>query len=255
MGALKGRIIINADILLKTGMHIGAGNNSIEIGGIDSSVVKTYKGEPYIPGSSIKGKLRSLTEIAEGRINISENNRGNIKGDLCQCGKCPVCKIYGVSANNNEEGLPTRIIVRDAFLKEEIRDDMKNKKNGFENLEFTYTESKWENTIDRVTSTANPRVIERVPEGTIFELQIVYTVYNDEDLDNFKYIIDGLEYLQDDYLGGNGSRGYGQVEFKNIKVISKTIKDYKNEKLDEFENLENIQSADIEKIKTEFKIQ
>lgn len=251
MEALKGRIIINADIILKTGMHIGAGNNGIEIGGIDSSVVKTYKGEPYIPGSSIKGKLRSLTEIAEGKV---KTNDKNTKGDLCQCGECPICKIYGVSANSNK-GLPTRIIVRDAFIKEEILENMKNKKNGFEKLEFTYTESKWENTIDRLRSTANPRVIERVPEGTIFELQIIYTVYNNEDLDNLKYIINGLEYLQDDYLGGNGSRGYGQVEFKNIQIISKSIKEYRNEKIEEFYNIEDIKSENIEKIKTEFKVQ
>lgn len=233
MDNVKGRIIIKSDLVVKTGMHIGGGNTSIEIGGIDSSVIKTYKGEPYIPGSSLKGKLRSLSELAYSPVNIAKP---------CKCGKCFVCKIYGVGANSgNSDLMPTRIIVRDAFLKKEVAEKMKNKEEDFKELEFLYTESKWENTIDRYSSKANPRILERVPEGTIFETEIIYTVYNEEDIDNLSYLFNGLRFLEDDYLGGNGTRGYGKVSFENIKIYVKTLDNYTNTcQYAEYRRLEDI---------------
>lgn len=248
MSCMRGRLIFKCDLIVRTGIHIGGGNASIGIGGIDSSVIKTHKGEPYIPGSSIKGKLRSLTELSEGKFDTSE---GEVKP--CNCGKCQVCKIYGVGANSeNKETLPTRIIVRDAFLKKEIAEEMRNKQGDFKELEFLYTESKWENTIDRLSSKANPRVIERVPEGAIFEVEVIYTVYNEEDLDNLRILKEGFELLQDDYLGGNGTRGYGKVEFKNITIIKKTLKHYSNESKDEYESIDKIPVEYINKLKQEF---
>ncbi|SMC29414.1 CRISPR-associated protein Csm3 [Clostridium acidisoli DSM 12555] len=222
---MLGRLIINADLVVKTGLHIGGGNSSVEIGGIDNSVIKNHKGEPYIPGSSLKGKLRSLTELAHNKIGKNEKGE-NLP---CNCGECIICKIYGASAseeNKTQDRLPTRIIVRDAFLKDSIAEDMRKKRGEFKELELAYTESKWENSIDRLTSKANPRLFERVPEGAIFELEVIYTIYNEEDIGNFKYLIEGFKFVEDDYLGGNGTRGYGKVNLENIKFFVKTIDDY-----------------------------
>lgn len=243
MNSIKGRLIIKGDLVVKTGIHIGGGNSSIEIGGIDSSVIKTYKGEPFIPGSSLKGKLRSLTELAYGKGN----------GKPCDCGTCAICKIYGVGANEKTNvTLPTRIIVRDAFLKKEIANEMKNKTGDFKDLEFLYTESKWENTIDRLKSKANPRVIERVPEGAKFDVEVIYTIYNDDDIDNIKTLKEGFQFLEDDYLGGNGTRGYGKVAFENINVEKKTLKNYSSEIIAEFSSLDEIPNGYIEKLKEKF---
>lgn len=244
MSAIKGRLIINCDLMVKTGMHIGGGNNSIEIGGIDSSVIKTYKGEPYIPGSSLKGKLRSLTEIAYGK---GEN------GQPCNCGKCAICKIYGSGANNKSEStMPTRIIVRDALLKQEIAQKMRNKEDEFKELEFLYTESKWENTIDRYSSKAMPRVLERVPEGTVFEVEVIYTIYDDKDIENLKTLKEGFEFLQDDYIGGSGTRGYGKIAFNNIKICKKTLSNYSKESIGEYASLDEIPADYIEKLQKQF---
>ncbi|AWI05774.1 type III-A CRISPR-associated RAMP protein Csm3 [Clostridium drakei] len=222
---MLGRLIINADLVVKTGLHIGGGSSSVEIGGIDNSVIKNHKGEPYIPGSSLKGKLRSLTELAHNKIGKNEKGE-NLP---CNCGECFICKIYGVSAseeNKSTDRLPTRIIVRDAFLKDSIAETMRRKEKDFKDLELSYTESKWENSIDRLTSKANPRLFERVPEGAIFDLEIIYTIYKEEDIENIKNLIEGFQFLEDDYLGGNGTRGYGKVKFENIRFFTKTIKDY-----------------------------
>lgn len=224
---MLGRLIINADLVAKTGLHIGGSSTNVEIGGMENSVIKNHKGEPYIPGSSLKGKLRSLTELAHNKI--SKNGKG--ENLPCNCGECFVCKIYGVSASEENkkkdiEILPTRIIVRDAFLKASIAEAMRKKEGEFKELELVYTESKWENSIDRLNSSANPRPIERVPEGVKFDLEIVYTIYNEGDIENLKYLKEGFQFLEDDYLGGNGTRGYGKVKLENIKFFIKTIDDY-----------------------------
>ncbi|MBE6049606.1 MAG: type III-A CRISPR-associated RAMP protein Csm3 [Clostridium sp.] len=230
MSKIIGRVILKADLVVKTGLHIGGGSSSVEIGGIDNSVIKNYKGQPFIPGSSLKGKMRSLTELVLGHLKPKDD-----KCSPCQCGECSVCKIYGVGAPNNKKDkdkdiqiLPTRVIVRDAFLKPEVAQKMYNKKGDFKELELNYTESKWENQIDRLRSTANPRLIERVPEDAVFETEFIYTVFNKEDIENLNVLIDGFKYLEDDYLGANGTRGYGKVEFKNINISLKKITDYSN---------------------------
>lgn len=250
---MLGRLIINADLVVKTGLHIGSGSASVEIGGIDNSVIKNHKGEPYIPGSSIKGKLRSLTELAHGKI--SKNGKG--ENLPCNCGKCFVCKIYGVSSNvidekekNNIEILPTRIIVRDAFLKASIAEAMRKKEGEFKALELGYTESKWENSIDRLKSSANPRLFERVPEGSIFDLEIVYTIYNENDIENLKFLKEGFQFLEDDYLGGNGTRGYGKVKLENIQFFIKTINNYTSKSFGEVkDSINEVDEAWISKLK------
>lgn len=247
---MLGRLIINADLVVKTGLHIGGSSTSVEIGGIDNSVIKNHKGEPYIPGSSLKGKLRSLTELAYGMVCKEEKTGKNLP---CNCGECFICKIYGVSAsesNNGKDILPTRIIVRDASLKRNIAEAMRKKEGEFKDLELGYTESKWENTIDRLTSVANPRAVERVPEGAIFNLEIIYTIFTEEDIENIKFLKEGFQFLEDDYLGGNGTRGYGKVKLENVQFFTKTIKDYTSKAFGEVkESISEIDDAWIVKLK------
>ncbi len=209
---LKGKIKV------ETGLHIGAGNDVIEIGGMDNPIIRNPKTKmPYIPGSSIKGKMRSLMEWKLGKV--EENN-----GKPCSCGKCVVCRVFGVSAANKTEDKelaskrgPTRLIVRDAELSNESMEAYD--KNG-----VPLIEEKHENTINRITAEANPRPIERVVPGTLFDFEISYRVLDTENDDgkkdeqNFKEVVlKSLALLQLDYLGGGGSRGNGKISFIDLK--------------------------------------
>jgi CRISPR-associated protein Csm3 len=217
---LLGKLIIAGHIEAITGLAIGGSKTDVAIGGIDNNVIKNAEGVPYIPGSSLKGKLRSLLEKQEGLETV------------CKCGKreCAICSIFGTGmpAQNNEAG-PTRLYVRDAMLNEQIKKQMENKQGIFSELELTYTEGKWENTINRLTSKAvHPRQQERVPAGSIFDFNIIYNILLPEDIDRFRHVIGTLRLLEDDYLGGNGSRGYGRVQFNDLTITLKTVKDYEN---------------------------
>ena len=204
---LEKKIIYNGIIKLLTGLHIGGTNASLNIGGPDKFVVRNpINNLPYVPGSSLKGKMRSLIEIAYGESdNGKPSNSINTKSG----------KLFGVSGDNNKSR-PSRIIIRDAEL---ISDESK-----FENTDLPYTESKTEVSIDRITSKANPRTFERVPAGAEFKLSMILNIFEGEDE---KELIDILEnaikLLQDDYLGGNGSRGYGQIKISLDEPIIKKI--------------------------------
>ena len=218
---LYGKLIVSGQIEAVTGLSIGGSKTDVEIGGIDNNVIKDSEGVPYIPGSSIKGKMRSLLEKSFGKTKV------------CQCGEkeCEICNIFGTSAsskNKNIESLPTRLYVRDAKLNPEIREQMENKEGPFSELELTYTEGKWENTIDRLTSEANPRQIERVPAGSKFDFNMIFNLLDSEDTKLFKHMIAAMRLLEDDYLGGNGSRGYGRIRFNNLSIVLKTVNDYEN---------------------------
>jgi CRISPR-associated protein Csm3 len=201
---------ISGKIKLVTGLHIGASNETIEIGGLDQPVMKhpMKPNEPYIPGSSIKGKLRSLIEITEGRI--GKNN----KGGPCDCGKkdCPVCPVFGTSAANRPEELgPTRIVVRDAMLTEEWS---KKFRQGDLPMEIKY-----ENTINRITGTAeHPRPLERVPSGVEFDFSVTFKVFQGDGEDYFRTVLKAMRMLEKDALGGSGSRGSGQVKFVDVAI-------------------------------------
>ncbi len=255
---LQAKLFITGQIELKTGMHIGGSTTALDIGGIDSNVIKTAHGEPYIPGSSLKGKMRSLIGRSrdlyqEGYLVIAGPQQ---EIHMCNDTACDICNIFGRTAGKknyylydekgnkkrnekgelikkvkiiNEDSInPARLYLRDAFLDKKDFDD--RKANGeFSNLELDYTEGKWENTIDRMTSAANPRQLERVPAGAKFLFAMVYNIYEDSDIENLKTVIKGMRLLQDDYLGGSGSRGYGQIEFKNINFSLKTIKEYEKD--------------------------
>lgn len=213
---LKGKIFIDGKIEALTGLSIGGSKSDTVIGGIDNSVIKTSEGVPYIPGSSLKGKLRSLYELQE-------------RGELCTCGKCDICAIFGVGANRRTDDVgPTRLIVRDAHLNEKIKKQMKDKDGIFKELELIYTEGKWENTVDRKTSKAsNPRQTERVPAEVKFDFNIVFNVFDDIDIERFYQLLSAMAMLEDDYIGGSGSRGYGRIKFTDFDLKLKSIEDYK----------------------------
>ncbi len=194
---LKKKIIYTGTIVLKTGLHIGGTNTALNIGGPDKFVVRNPINQlPYIPGSSLKGKMRSLIELACGNTN---------NGDATKDPKTKAGKLFGVPSDI-ENGHPSRIIVRDGEL---INSEE------FANTDLLYTESKTEVTINRITAKPNPRTFERVPAGAKFNFEMVLNVFDGDDEDELKNTIKkAIELLEDDYLGGNGSRGYGQVKIK-----------------------------------------
>lgn len=211
---------INGRLRVVTGLHIGASNENIEIGGLDNPIIKDPlpgSKAPYIPGSSLKGKLRSLIEIKEGRY-VKE---GKGKGGPCNCGKkeCPVCAVFGTSAANRPEDLgPTRIVVRDAHLSK--YKDEKNPKSWEERFREgdLPMEIKYENSINRITGVANPRPLERVPAGVDFDFNLTFKVFEgDSDIYYFA-LLKAMKLLELDALGGAGSRGCGQIKFVDVSI-------------------------------------
>jgi len=195
-------LIITGKIVTKTGLHIGGNKSELKIGGTDSPVITDHNNRPYIPGSSLKGKLRCMFEISEGKLGDG--------GKVHNCGdpNCPICVIFG-SSENKTNG-PTRLIVRDAFTDQDVE-----------------TELKTENMINRLEGKAeHPRTIERVPPGTAFNLEMVYGIYDNGDYDRLKHLFELLRMLEDSYLGGSGSRGYGKVEIRDLSMRVKTLSDY-----------------------------
>lgn len=227
----KGKYIIKADLRCITALHIGGTDEGFEIGGMDNPVIKDpITGYPYIPGSSLKGKLRSLLEWAEGKVKLEEvkdkegKPTGKWKGKLCNCGKsdkCDICIIFGTSADTEGQKEPTRLTVRDSFPKQSSVEEWKA------NLgDAIYTEVKTENAIDRLTSEATPRSLERVPANSVFEVEMVFDLYKDNDVQKLKKVFEGMMLLEDSSLGGGGSRGSGKVVFENIKVIKRELEYY-----------------------------
>lgn len=204
---LKKKIIYTGTITLVTGLHIGGTNAALNIGGPDKFVVRNpINNIPYIPGSSLKGKMRALVEIAKGCI----SNKGKASEDPNSISG----KLFGV-ATGKDDNRPSRLIVRDADL-DVSKEDM------FANTDLPYTESKTEVAIDRITAEANPRTFERVPAGAQFKLNMVLNIFDGEDEEELVRTLNfAIELLQDDYLGGHGSRGYGQVKIKLNEPLEK----------------------------------
>ena len=185
-----------------TGLHIGSGNDMVQIGGVDSEVIKDpiYK-LPYIPGSSLKGKIRCLIET-EGRK--ADGSYYGLNDPL-------VLKCFGQYENKNVDS-PTRFIFRDLELKEVYKNKLLKGELG--------TESKTEINISRITGieAGGLRTIERVPPTIEFEGEILVRYDDDDELKETKKLLnEGIELLNNDYLGGSGSRGYGAVKVELIK--------------------------------------
>lgn len=220
----QGNVLIKGKIVCDTGLHIGESNESLEIGGIDNMVMRDKKSNlPYIPGSSLKGKLRHQLELfnRESANYIIQNPKRSGKDKEygpCNCGECIVCKIFGFT--NDDEGTyvgPTRIIVRDAFPDEKTIEFWEKAEGVSRGAEL-----KTENVIDRVKSTArHPRPTERIPKDSKFDFEIVFSIYTDEDKENVKEVFTAMKLLENNYLGGNGSRGYGKIHFENLNYITR----------------------------------
>jgi len=209
---LEKTISIKGQIECITGLHIGGSVEAIEIGGIDNPVIKhPITGEPYIPGSSLKGKMRSQMEKMEGKVDD--------RGEPCGCGRenCMVCRVFGPHKNSRHNLGPTRILLRDAMMSEESRQEMRKT---IEEQGTSYIEVKTENTINRAIGTAkNPRFQERVPAGAKFDLEVVLQVFDlDKGKDLISFVKKALKSVEDSYLGGSGSRGYGKVKFINLTM-------------------------------------
>lgn len=208
---LKNYKILKGKIICLTGLHIGGSSEKIEIGGIDNPIIRDPITDlPYIPGSSIKGKMRALLEWKYGKVSTD--------GEVHKCKQkdCFICKIFGSSAGEETMAGPTRLIVRDAYLTDESKEKLKKLK---EEKGLPYAEEKTENTINRISAKANPRHMERVPAGIEFNFEIVYRIFEDDENDkndeeSFKYVEEAIELLQKDCLGGSGSRGYGKIKIE-----------------------------------------
>ena len=86
------------------------------------------------------------------------------------------------------------------------------------------TEVKAENTINRSTSQAKPRQIERVVAGSRFGVNIVYNAVDiGQMLEDLTLLAKGMKLLQLDYLGGHGSRGNGRVSLENFRLAAPEV--------------------------------
>ena len=220
---LNNIVEVKATLVLKTGLHIGSGDSEMHIGGIDNAVIKNpITQKPYIPGSSLKGKIRSLLEWRSGELKEKPLSISDIKGSNAEMVK-NILRLFGVSADSNRD--------------ESVLKDIGVARLGFQDCEFTSdweqyleennlsaTEAKFENTIDRITSTAgNPRQTERIPAGAKFDFKLTLRQFENDSEDLIDLLLKGLRLLELDSLGGSGSRGYGKVEFQNLTVGDKTI--------------------------------
>lgn len=226
---LYGRVFLETDIVARTGLHIGGSSEGLEIGGLDNAIIRNPMNQyPYIPGSSLKGKMRSLTEKVQG---LKQNKPiGQVFIHACEKSadyqKCAVCQVFGVSASEEQRFGPTRLVVRDVELSQDSA-----QKLIAANTDLLYAELKTEVAIDRVTSAAVPRTLERVPAGAVFAgSELVFSLFDPKDVEHFKIVLDALQLVEDDYLGGSGSRGSGKVGFTQIKLYARNADDYAEKK-------------------------
>ncbi len=228
-----GNYIIRGKFKCLTGLHIGGSKEKLEIGGVDSPVIRDPRTRfPYVPGSSLKGKLRSLLEYALGAVPSS--------GDVST--EKDIVRLFGIGVDEKEDANkkandalnnigPSRLIVRDCHPTKKTTEWWKNL-----DTDLLYTEYKSENSINRITSAANPRFIERVAADSEFEFELIYTAYDlkngsdftqdaSDDLGNLRMAVLLLEH---NFLGKSGSRGYGRVEFRFEEPVYLSKKDYQD---------------------------
>ena len=226
---LIGKLILEGELRCETGLHIGAGKGSLEIGGADNPVVKDAAGRPYVPGSSLRGRVRSLLEQATGAavpselVYVSKRRGQEVRIHQSDRPDDEICILFGrnparmekVSGGDMEinNATPSRLTVFDApLVAESITPQMR------ESLDDELTEIKSENAVDRITSQANPRTLERVPAGARFRIRMVLDLLCVEDAVLPGLLMQGLRLLEDDTLGGGGARGNGRVSFGDLKL-------------------------------------
>ena len=223
-----GKLVLEGEIQCQTGLHIGAGKGSLEIGGADNPVVKDAFGIPYIPGSSLRGRLRSLLEQTLGLalpselVYVSKRKGQEVRIHQSDRADDEVCVLFGRNPGRVEKvsgeaidtssATPARLTVYDApLVVDSITPQMR------ENLDDELTEVKSENAVDRITSQANPRTLERVPAGARFRFRMVLDVLCEEDKPLLARVTEALRLLEDDALGGGGSRGNGRISFTALE--------------------------------------
>lgn len=233
-----GKLVIEGDLICETGLHIGAGKGTLEIGGADNPVVKDAFGRPYVPGSSLRGRLRSLLEQALGLavpkqlVYVSRRKGQEVRIHASDLANDEICLLFGRAPGRVErvEGdalsqntiTPARLIVYDAALSlDSITAPMR------ESLDDELTEVKSESAIDRITSQSQARTLERVPAGASFKLRLVLDILCPEDKELIATLMQGLVLLEDDTLGGGGSRGSGRVRLANLKLTWRNSSYYK----------------------------
>lgn len=246
---LISKIFITGAILTETGLHIGGSKDGLDIGGVDLSVIKTHDGRPFIPGSSLKGKLRSLLARIEGSQKVARNKKSKEDAAIKTTDEDVkyLRTIFGLAGDEDDTNQElTRLIVRDAMLNLASSPNQSE----YDDMDFAYTDVKFENTINRKKGVAeHPRQLERVPDQAHFDFELVLNVY---DIDQEEYIVEkeneklqpavegtsardhylyaisvAMRLLEDDYLGGQGSRGYGKIKFKNVAVKQKGLENYR----------------------------
>lgn len=218
---------ITGELVLETGLHIGSGRDAVEIGGVDSPVIKhPYTQQPYIPGSSLKGKLRSLLEWALGKIDPEGKPWGMGKAHNAADSGDAILRIFGTT-DEKWQGGPTRVIIRDLHLQKEWVNRLMERS-------LPMTEDKTEVIIDRIQGKAGafgPRTIERIPAGAKFDVEILFREFSidddggETDRQCLGRLLEAMKLLEKDALGGSGSRGYGKVRFQNLKLDGESIQE------------------------------
>jgi CRISPR-associated protein Csm3 len=196
-------IPIRGTILCESGVRVGGSRDELEIGGMDNPVVRDARsGEPYLPGSSLKGRMRSLIERDSG---LSLGGRNQEEPHGCGRDDCLFCKVFGPHKNTNHRLGPSRLIVRDAYLTEESRKELQG--GG------PVMDVRTENMVNRRSNTAtNPRPVERVARGVTFDLELVVRLFeNDQPDEVLTMLRRGLELLAIEGVGDGISRGHGQI--------------------------------------------
>ena len=208
---------IKAKLVLETGLHIGAGDSEMHIGGIDNSVIKhPITQSPYIPGSSLKGKIRTLLEWRSGAVQNAPLTVKDITKNPEEVKN--ILRLFGISGDtkNSEQEVAEIGVSRLAFWDCALDSDWEKAIRDDNQL---LTEAKSENTIDRITSTAgNPRQNERVPAGAEFDFKLMLRQFEGDKPELLELVLKGLKLLELDSLGGSGSRGYGKVKFTKLTV-------------------------------------
>ena len=203
---------IEGQIKILTGLHIGGSKDNIEIGGMDQPIIKEPISEaPYIPGSSLKGKMRSMLETVYFPESVKNGKPSTESNE--------VTKIFGIAGDTKSQEMgTTRIVVRDAFLSDKTPSPEKSWQARFQSGDLTL-EEKYEVSIDRIQGTALRgalRPVERVPAGVVFDFAISLKQMEQDDPNMIEWIWRGLKLIELDGLGGNISRGSGQVRFINV---------------------------------------
>ncbi|TAH42484.1 MAG: type III-A CRISPR-associated RAMP protein Csm3 [Betaproteobacteria bacterium] len=204
---------------LLSGLRIGASEGEIRIGGVDNQVIRNpINNQPYIPGSSLKGKVRSLLEWRSGAVKSEPLGIGDLSPRHPDVR--PILQLFGVGGGDQlsdeqaRELGPTRLAFWDAALQAEwVRQ--------VEADNLLLTEVKTENRIDRIKGVAeHPRQTERVPAGSRFDFRLSIKVL---DIDGngttlLQTLFAGLRLLELDSLGGSGSRGYGKIKLRELTL-------------------------------------